>query len=795
MRHVKQAIRLVRTQPTLTAVVTLTMVLCIGANASVFSVVDRVLVAPLPYPNSGRLVAIEDRHAMNVTYGAFLDLEAHAATVEHVAAIRPWQFNLTGGRAEPERIDGAHVSNQFFAALGSAPALGRGFDRGEDAAGAPPVAVIGYGIWQTRFGGGAAVLTQSLKLNGVDYRIIGVMPRGFSFPAGAALWVPLAARGPLGTNRRSHLLKVIASRRGDAPLAAVREELRSLGAAIVAEHRGQDDRLSFSATPLQERLTKDVRPALLVLWGAVGFVLLIATVNVSHLLLERSMYRSREVAIRIALGASKIAVARWLLADSVLLTMVGGAGGVVLASALVRAIAAVAPKEVTAFGPFAVDARVLAASMLLAAAAGCVATVAPVLSANVLAPAQTLGRAGRGHTLGETSVFVRVLVGAEVALALTLFAGAALLVTSLIRLQRVTPGFDASGVLTLDLFIATPGGQELTPSRVRNLLDPALLRIRQLPGVEAAGLINVVPGAGGPSTDFEIDRQPKDAAEEPTANVAIADAGYFGTLRIPLLRGRLLRDDDTEHRPRAVVISESFAQRYWRGVDPIGQRITMKDWGPPVSAEIVGIVGDVRSRGLDAPPPSIVYWSYQQFPSSFNALVVKVHGEPAASVAAVKNALWSVDPNQAVARAATLESLEQAALAPRRFTMLLLTAFAGVALLLAAGGIYGVMAYAVSRRRAEMGVRLALGATPINLFSLTLWSAAKVAGGGIVAGVAFTSALTRTLGSLLFDVSPTDPRVLGAAVVVCCSVCVIAGVVPAWTAASSDPLETIRGGQ
>ena len=623
MRYVNQAIRLLRTQPTLTAVVTMTMVLCIGANAALFSVVDRVLLSPLPYPNSGRLVAIEDRHAMNVTYGSFLDLEAEASTVEHVAAIRTWQFNLTGGRAEPERIDGAHVSHEFFAALGSAPALGRTFDRTDDAVGAPAVAVIGYGMWQTRFGGGIDVLEQSLKLNDVDYRIIGVMPRGFSFPAGAALWVPLAARGPLGTNRRSHLLRVIASRRGDASLAAVREELRSLSAAIVAEHRGQDDSLTFYATPLHERLTKDVRPALLVLWGAVGFVLLIAIVNISHLLLERSMYRSREVAVRIALGASKVDVARWLLADSILLTIVGGAGGIILASALVRAIAAVAPKEVAAFGPFAVDVRVLAVSMLLSIAAGCVATVAPVVSANVLDPAEILGRAGRGHTPGEASLFVRVLVGAEVALALTLFAGAALLVTSLVRLQQVTPGFDASGVLTLDFFIATPGGRELTPARVRNLLDPALQRIRQLPGVDSAGLINVVPGAGGPSTDFEIDRQPKDMAEAPTADVAIANGAYFGTVRIPLVRGRLLQDDDSEHRPRVVVISESFARRYWRGADPIGQRITMKDWGPPLSAEIVGIVGDVRSRGLDAPAPSIVYWSYQQFPSSFNALVVR----------------------------------------------------------------------------------------------------------------------------------------------------------------------------
>ena len=650
-------------------------------------------------------------------------------------------------------------------------------------------------MWQTRFGGGIDVLEQSLKLNDVDYRIIGVMPRGFSFPVRSS---PVGPAGGARAARDESAVappEVIASRRGDASLAAVREELRSLSAAIVAEHRGQDDSLTFYATPLHERLTKDVRPALLVLWGAVGFVLLIAIVNISHLLLERSMYRSREVAVRIALGASKVDVARWLLADSILLTIVGGAGGIILASALVRAIAAVAPKEVAAFGPFAVDVRVLAASMLLSIAAGCVATVAPVVSANVLDPAEILGRAGRGHTPGEASLFVRVLVGAEVALALTLFAGAALLVTSLVRLQQVTPGFDASGVLTLDFFIATPGGRELTPARVRNLLDPALQRIRQLPGVDSAGLINVVPGAGGPSTDFEIDRQPKDMAEAPTADVAIANGAYFGTVRIPLVRGRLLQDDDSEHRPRVVVISETFARRYWRGADPIGQRITMKDWGPPLSAEIVGIVGDVRSRRPRRAGAVDRVLVVSAVPVVVQRACCAIHGDPAAAAGAVKNALWSVDPNQAVARAATLESLGQSALAPRRFTMRLLTAFAGVALLLAAGGIYGVMAYAVARRRAEMGVRLALGATPIRLFSLTLSSALKMAAGGIIAGVAFASVLTRALGSLLFDVSPADPRVLGVAVAVCCSVCAIAGIIPAWTAATSDPLESIRGEQ
>ncbi len=794
MRHIGQAIRLVRTQPMLSVVVTATMVLCIGANAALFSVIDRVLLSPLPYPNAGRLVSIEDSHsaeALTLTYATFLDLEAQTSTVEHVAAARSWQFNLTGGTSEPERVDGARVSQAFFAALGVQPIVGRAFDPSEDVQGAPAVAVLGYEVWQVRFGGRPDVLAQTVRLNDLEYRVVGVMPRGFSFPSGAAVWVPLAADGPLATNRRAHLLHVIAVRRADAPMTAVEQELKALGVSMIAEHRGEDDTLTLSAKPLHERLTADVRPALMVLWAAVGFVLLIGVVNVSHLLLERSLYRTREIAVRVALGASRFTIARLLVADSVVLTMAGGVGGIAFASVLVRAISNVAPRQVVAFGPFGISGRVLAASMLLSVTAGCVAAITPVLRANVLEPANALARAGRGQTVATSSESIHLLVGGEVALAFMLFAGAALMVTSLIRLQRVTPGFDPSGVLTLDVFVSSTGGSEPAPARVRNLFEPALQRIRRLPGVEAAGLINVLPITGGVSTDFEIARRPKGGAE-PTADVAIVDAGYFTALRIPLVRGRLLRVDDAEQRPRVVVISQTFARRYWPDADPIGQRITMKDWGPPISAEIVGIVGDIRSHGLDAAAPPIVYWSYQQFPSSFNAMVVKVRGEAAAFAPAVKAAVWSVDPNQAVARAATLDSIMANALAPRRFTMLLLTAFAGVALLLSSIGIYGVLAYTVARRRAELGVRLALGASPVNLFSLTLWNACKVAGGGLFAGLVFTAALTRALGSLLFEVSPTDPAVLATAVVVCCAVCLAASIVPAWKAATTDPLETMR---
>jgi putative ABC transport system permease protein len=384
-----------------------------------------------------------------------------------------------------------------------------------------------------------------------------------------------------------------------------------------------------------------------------------------------------------------------------------------------------------------------------------------------------------------------VLAGGEIALALPLLVGAVLLIASLIKLQAVAPGFNPANVLTVDLFLATPNSTEPAASRARNLIEPALQRIRALPGVVAAGVVNVLPVSGGPSTDFVIEGR-AGAADEPSADVVIADAGYFGALQIPLRRGRLLRDDDSPGRPRVIVVSEAFVRRYSPNDDLLGRRMTMLDWGPPITAEIVGVMGDVRTHGLNVAAPPMVYWSYQQFPSAFNMLVVRTRGNPADLAPAVKRAVWDVDPNQPVTRAASLESLLATTLARRRFTMVLLTSFAALAMTLAAIGMYGVMGYAVARRRAELGIRLALGASPSQLFRLTLRDGCAIAAGGAVVGLAATVALTRTLQTLVFDISPMNPLVLAGGVVACLAVSALASAGPARRAAASDPLSAIR---
>ena len=396
---------------------------------------------------------------------------------------------------------------------------------------------------------------------------------------------------------------MIAVRRPEASLAAVNEEMRSWAGAIANESR-EDPGLHLNALPLHDRLTADVLPVLLFLFGAVGFVLLIAVVNVSHLMLERTLYRAHEIALRVALGASRTRVARLLLAT---LTLAGGVAGLLVAFALVRLATRAAPEELVRFGALTIDARVLAFAALLSIAAGVIAAIAPIARANRSQPSNALGRAGRAQTVARAPALVRVLAGGEVALALPLLVGGMLLIASLIKLQAVAPGFNPANVLTVDLFMATPNSTEPTATRARNLIEPALQRIRALPGVVAAGVVSVLPVSAGPSTDFAVEGRDR-AADAPSADVVIADAGYFGALEIPLRRGRLLRDDDSPGRPRAIVVSEAFVRRYSPNDDLLGRRTTMLDWGPPITAEIVGVVGFLpRSTcswcGLGATPP------------------------------------------------------------------------------------------------------------------------------------------------------------------------------------------------
>ena len=801
-QDVRYALRMLRKNPGFTLVCVLTLGLGIGASTAIFSVVNGVLLRPLPYPNHERLVRVGETHPRNgcglcgtfgnVTYANFNDLERAATRVENTSAFREWSFNLTE-EGEPEQVPGALVSGNFFAAFGSKPAVGRMITPEDDAPGADNhVAVLSYALWQRRFGGDRGIVGRTLQINAESYRVIGVMPRGFEYPLKSEVWCPLVPHGQFRNNRRAHLLTIIADLRARQAIGNAQAEIAAIGEGIEKQNKNDDPDMAFATVLLKKSIVAPVQPALVVLIFAVGLLLAMACANLANLLLARGAAREKEFSLRTALGAGRARLVRQLLTESFVVAFFGAALGLGIAVWSLQFIEALAARDLPRFGEIVVDWRVLGFTLLISCLSAVIFGLAPAVASAKAdlntslkdATASPLGRSSRGAS--------RVLIVPQFALAVVLLVGAGLLANSFVRLLRVNPGFNPDGVLAAQLFLS-PIEYPERDVRAALMLQQVLERVRALPGVGSAGLVTSLPIVGGVNTDFVVEGRPAPAAnDEPSADIRSVDSAYFRTMGIPLLAGRAFTEADGATANRVMVINQTMARQYWPNESPIGQRVTMKDWGPPLTGEIVGVVGDVKTNGLDEAAGPMIYWPYFQFPIIFNTIVVRGDSDPMRLVPAVKSAIWSVNKNQTISQIETLEQVLAESLARRRLYMILLSVFAGAALLLAAVGIYGMVSYSVSQRIREMGIRMAIGAKRADVLRLVLGHGAKVAILGIGLGVAAALGLTRLMTSLLFGVTATDPLTFAGVAILLTFVALGASWLPARRATRVDPMTALR---
>jgi putative ABC transport system permease protein len=810
-QDVRYAIRQLVRSPGFTFVAVLTLALGLGANTAIFSVVHGILLRPLPYPEPDRLTMVWLNNPGQgidkdiASFPLFADWRQQARSFERIVAYTGGGYTLTG-RGEPEQLRGARVAAGFFPMLGVPAAHGRGLLDEENLPGHEKVVVLGHGLWQRRFGGDPAVLGQTVSLGGSLHTVVGVMPRGFQFPEQAELWTPLAPVGPFEeflASRGSLWLSVTARLRPGVSLAAAQAEMDTVAAAINKAYP-DGSQYGVKLEPLHQTVSGDVRPALLLLLGAVGLVLLIACANVANLLLARASSRRREIAIRSALGAGRGRVIRQLLTESLLLGITGGVLGVILARVGVEAFVAANPTALPRLETVAVDGTILLFALAASTLTGLVFGLVPALQTFREAVSEQLGDATRGSSEGGRGPRIRAtFVVAETGLALMLLVGAGLLVRSFVRILDLDPGLDAGQVTTVRLTL--PEARYPEPDQIHAFYDRLLTDLRALPGVRSAGgasslLLSRLPNSGTLRVQG-MPAPPPGTPEEPVTNDSVT-TGFFETLHVPLKSGRLFEARDAhpgnELRARPVptvaVVNEALVRRFFAGQDPLGQRITFGNpTNPQVTwSEIVGVVGDVRRSGLDQEPRAEAYFYQGQAPDNGLHLVLRADGDLYAVARAAQKAVWAIDPDQPVASMRPLEDLLRGTVAERRLSMGLLAAFGVLALLLAAIGIYGVMAFSTAQRTRELGIRLALGAEPRDVLRLILLGGVKVSALGVGLGVVGALAASRALSSMLFGISPADPLTFALVVGLLAGASLLACYIPARRATRVDPVVALR---
>lgn len=796
----RYALRTLRQRLGFAAVSVLTLALGIGASTAIFSAVNPILFEPLPYPQAERVTMIWDHGAdgsrLEVTYGTYRELAARSRSFDAIAAIKAWQPTLTGP-AEPERLDGQGVSAGYFRVLGVQPALGRDFDSSADRLNGPRLAVLSDGLWRRRFSGDSAIIGRRIMLDGDSYTVTSVMPPKFEnvLAPSADIWSLL--QYDISEGRAwGHHLRIVGRLRPSVASTQAKQELDAIAHAPVAEFPRQPWaalKQGLIVNSLQDDVTRGVRPALLAVLGAVLLVLAIACVNVTNLVLARGAQRRGEFAMRAALGAGRMRMIRQLLAESLVLAVLGGALGMVVAELGVRALVALSPPGLPRGGAISLNGAVLAFGMSITTLIGLAVGLIPALHAS-REELQTELQQSSSRTAGGHQVTRRTLVVAEVALALVLLVSAGLLLRSLQRLFAVAPGFAPSHLLTMQ--VQTSGHRFDDDSATYRYFEEALDEVRRVPGVAAAGFTSLLPLSddqfGAYGVHFESSPADHPQGDEQAFRYAVSP-GYAETMGIPLHRGRLLDSHDTRGAPLAVLISESLAKRKFPGQDPIGRRIHIGPADRPWAA-IVGVVGDVKQTSLAIAQPDAFYTTAAQawFADNAMSLVVRINGDPAARAQAIKQAIWSVDKDQPIVRVTTMDGLVAASAAERRFALILFEVFAVVALALAATGIYGVLAGSVTERTREIGVRSALGATRADILALVLRQGMTLTALGAAIGLAGALAASRALVTLLFGVSRLDPVTYLGVVALLAAVSVIACWVPAWRAARVDPSITLR---
>lgn len=802
MNDLRYCFRTLCGSPAFTTVAVVLLALGIGANTAIFSVVNAVLLRPLPYQDPERLVMVwENFRALGrptnlVSPANFLDWQAQNGVFEQMAAIQSLSLNLTG-QGEPEELQAQMVSGNYFAVLGVQPALGRAFSLEEDQPAGPLVVVLSHRLWQRRFGADRGVIGRSVTLSGAPVTVIGVMGAdSLVLPAlGQApeAWQPIRL-DPARDYRADagRYLAAIARLRPGVSRPQAEADMDAIARRLARQHRDFNKGWGATVVPLQQQYVGEARPALLVLLGAVGLVLLIACANVANLLLARATLRRREMAVRAALGAGRWRLIRQLLLESVSLAALGGALGLLLGWWGARLLVALAPKAIPLLDQVRLDGPVLAFTMGISLLTGVIFGLAPSLAASPANLREELqegsARAGAG---GGSQLLRRALVVLEVALSVILLVGAGLLIRSFLRLQSVDPGFRAANLLTFRLLL--PRRQYREPRQWASFFREAVERIGALPGVQSAGAINFLPFSGMVSgAYFVVEGRPApEPADRPTAAVTVVTPGYFRTMAVPLLRGRVFTPRDTAESRGVLVINQTMAHLFFPAEDAVGKRLAVQ-MGNRVPGEIVGVVGDVKHHGFDSPVRPMIFYPFTQLPYQYMVVVVRAASDPRGLAGPVVGAIRSMDPNQAVAQVRPMEEVLSDSVSRARFIMLLLAIFAAVALALAVVGIYGVVSYLVTQRTREIGIRMALGATPRDVLRMVVGHGAILAVAGVAIGLAGSWASTRLMSRLLFGVSAYDPAICGGTAALLTAVSVVAAWIPARRAARVDPMVALR---
>jgi putative ABC transport system permease protein len=796
LNDLRISVRRLAAAPSFTLVAVLTLALGIGANSAIFSVVYGVLLRPLPFPEPDRLVALfhvwEGKHDV-FSSPNFLDVQARARTLQSSAAFYGTTMTLTNA-GDPASLTGTRVTAGFFETMAVPPLHGRTFRPDDNETGRHRVVVLGHALWRDRFGSDPAIVGRRITLDGDAHEVVGVMPAGFQWPTTAELWLPAEYdESFLRTNRGAWYLSAVGRLAPDAEVDQAIAEMNALGRRLEQEHPDMNARLGMTAHPLLDAMVGDTRRSLLVLLAAVAFVLLIACANVANLLLARASARQAELAVRVALGASRLQIVRQLLVESLLLAGLGGLAGLLLAIGGTRFLVYLQPSGIPRLSAIAVDTTVVLCTLGAALVTGVLFGLVPAAQSSGRS-VEAIHERGRSGTAGRRSQRLRGgLVVAETALALMLLAGAGLLIRSFVKLTHVDPGFNVGQALTFR--VALPRSDYPDDERRLVFFDGLRERLSAMPGVAGVGAVLAVPpGSSNLNLTFTVSgRPPAPPGQEPALEIRIADAEYFRVMGIPLRRGRLFEDADRAG-DGVVVLAESAVQRHFAGEDPLGRRIEV-GWnrnGKLLGGTVVGVVGDVLSHGLDQAPPPQVYFPLAQAPNGSMSFVMRTEADPASYAGAVRATVGELDPRLPVTRVQTLAAHVRESIAEPRFYMLLLGLFAGVAVALAAIGIFGVLAYLVAQRAREIGVRLALGARPRSVVALVLRRAVLLVGIGVAIGLAGAMGLTRWLQSLLFELDPMDPVTLASSAAGLMFVAVVAAWIPARRASNVDPVTVLR---
>ena len=802
LQDLKHAYRALRKNPAYSLAGILVLALGIGPNTAIFSVVNTVLLRPLPYPEPHRIMQLwhvppqksfPGMTMFSVSPANYLDWQAENKSFDAIAAYGFRSFAVAA-KDRPEEIQAAAVAPDFFSILGIHAYLGRTFRPEECQPGNDHVVILSYNLWKDRFGSDSSIVGHEIRLDGQSYTVAGIMPTKFAFPGWAQLWVPLAWTDTQRAVRGNHDYLVIGKLKSGANLQAAQAELDAISLRLAQQYPEDDTGWGAKVVPLHKQMVGDLQPALLVLLGAVAFVLLIACANVANLVLAKTLSRRKELAIRTALGASGSRIVLHVLSETVLLSVAGGLLGYLLAQAGIGLIVQLLGDQIPKGMEITIDGWVLGFTLLVSILTGLLAGLAPALHSMKTSPNESLKQgASRGGSDFSGNRTRRLLVVSEVALSIILLVGAGLMIRSLWQLRAVNPGFNPTSVLTAE--IATPKSKYSTPEQHLAFFNRVLEQTRALPGVKSAGLIDDLPlNGGGSNQPFSIEGNPVlPMSEQPEVAVRVISPGYLNVMDIPLVKGRDFTDGDITGRNSVVVISQSMANEFWPGQDPIGRHLTLT-FAPEHAREIVGIIGDVKQDELSSNGhAATIYEPFMQNTESGNfELVLRTTGDPMNQASALASAVESIDPEQPVADLMSMGHIVDQSLSSQRFSMILLGSFAALALVLAAVGIYSVLSYTVERRFREIGIRMALGAVGKDVLRMVVLDGLRPTLLGVAIGLAGALALGRVVSSLIYGVKATDVLTFSAVSAILLLVGLVASLLPAWRATRIEPIRTLR---